>query len=94
MQPNQCKVLDCKHTKARRYLLCRDCWLKLPGDMRHQDMTRPKPKSPDKPQYSLRINPPKEWFERAMKYVGKIKVPYILGSGHSAYKVAADKSEV
>jgi hypothetical protein len=55
---------------------------------------RPKVKSPAKPEYGLRVVPDKSWIERVAKYVGRIKIPYILGAGITAVKIADDRKEV
>lgn len=86
-----CKVVGCKHTKARRYLLCKPCWNKIPKNLQHPLDLRPVSK--EEHSFTLRAVPPKQWFEKVIPYVGMIKIPYIMGAGYSAVKIAADKKE-
>jgi hypothetical protein len=85
----KCKTAACDKQKPRKYVLCSACWNKLPNNVR--DRVR---HGTEKGKHSLRATPEKGWLEDASRYVGKIKVPYIMGSGVTAVKIADDKSEV
>lgn len=89
-----CPVVECRNQKPRRFFMCRSCWEKLPGNLRHPSELRRMVRLPARAEYTLRAQPDKTWVEKAIGYVGKIKIPYVLGHGHSAVKIAADRSEV
>ena len=89
MMLNKCKVVACKNEKPRRFLVCSSCWNKVPKEMR-ADVRY----GTEKGNHTLRVNPDKTFYGKIMEYVGMIKVPFIVGHGHTAVKLAADKSEV
>lgn len=84
----KCKVESCKHSKSRREFMCGTCWDKLPKDLKADIRL-----GTEKGSHSLRAMPQRSWIERAINYVGHIKVAYVVGSGHSAVRLAADRSE-
>lgn len=86
---NACKVVGCKHQKPRRFILCGGCWDKLPKELRLAVND-----GSEKGSRSLRANPSKSWFEKAIGFVGMIKIPYVMGSGYNAVKVGNSKREV
>lgn len=90
---NNCPVVHCDQKKSRRYLLCKRCWAKLPGDLKHPSEFRPVSKS-NPVDYTLRAVPVRDWFNKVIPHVGMIKIPVILGAGISAVKVANDRSEL
>lgn len=89
MSLSTCPVVACKSQKPGRFVLCGSCWDKVPKNL--QMDTR---RGTEKGMHSLKAAPTRDWFERVMQFVGHIKIPLILGSGHSAVKVASDRRNV
>ncbi len=89
MALTKCKVVSCSNQKPRRFFICSDCWGRIPKEFR-MDVRY----GTEKGSHTLRSTPAKGWIESVFKYVGLIKVPFVMGSGYSAVKVAADKREV
>ncbi len=85
----KCEVVTCKREKPRRFFVCGSCWDKIPKEFRLAIR-----EGKEKGSHTLRANPDRNWIGEVMKYVGMIKVPFVLGGGHHAVKIAADKSEV
>lgn len=89
MPLTNCKVVNCKNQKPERSFVCSTCWNKIPVELRMEINL-----GGEKGSKTLRINPSKNWIEKAIQYTGLIKVPYIMGTGITAVKLAADKSEI
>lgn len=89
MALNACKVTACKNQKPQRYVLCGNCWSKLSANV--QMAIR---EGTEKGNHTLRAVPSRQWFERAIQSLGMIKIPYIVGAGVHAVKIANDRSEV
>jgi hypothetical protein len=89
MSLTKCKAVECRNEKPRRFFLCSSCWSKIPKEYKLEIKD-----GIAKGSHTLRTNPTRTWVEKVFKYVGFIKVPYVLGAGITAVKIAADKTEV